>query len=99
MLLVFSTYPSKTHAKKAALSLIRKRLVACANIYAIESLYMWKGKMHNEKEWVLELKTAKKNYSLVKKELISNHPYELPAFYASEVLSDKKFEKWVSKPR
>jgi periplasmic divalent cation tolerance protein len=42
---IYITNPSKKEAKRLAKHLIEKRLIACANIFPIESLYWWKNKL------------------------------------------------------
>jgi periplasmic divalent cation tolerance protein len=97
MLLIFCTFPSKKEAENIAQMLIAKKLAKCANIFPCFSIYEWKGKMRNEKEWVLELKASDKNYAKIEKLLLKIHLYELPAIYAVKTEKiEKKFERWVS---
>ena len=45
LIFVYVTNPSKDEARKIAGVLIKKKLIACTNIFPIESVYPWKGKM------------------------------------------------------
>jgi periplasmic divalent cation tolerance protein len=43
----YITNPSKEEAKRIAKHLLDKRIIACANIFPIESMYWWDGKDQN----------------------------------------------------
>ena len=49
LIFVYITNPTGTEAKRIARHLIKKKLIVCANIFPIESIYPWKGKIANEK--------------------------------------------------
>jgi len=94
---VYITNPSKKIARKIALYLLKKRLVACANIFPIESSYWWKGKIENTKEVVLVVKTRKENFNKVKNEIKKVHPYSLPCIIKFGVEANKEYEDWIKK--
>lgn len=78
MIFIYITCPNKKEAEKIGLSLIKKRLAACCNIFPIESIYWWQGKVVNDKEVVLIVKTLEKNFKKVEKEVKRLHNYEVP---------------------
>ena len=92
---VYITNPTKREARKIAKFLLEKRLIACANIFPIESLYWWKRKIENEKEFVLIAKTTKENFEKVKKEVEKIHSYSIPCIVKIPVSSDKKYFDWL----
>ena len=53
-------------------ALVKKRLIACANIFPINSMYWWKGKIVNYKESVIIAKTLEKNFKKVINEVKKN---------------------------
>ena len=76
-----------SHSEALAKSLLEKRLIACANITPVRSLYRWKGESCDAKEDLLILKTRK---SLVKATLAAvkvEHPYEVPEIIALPVIA------------
>lgn len=75
---VYITNPNKEIAKKIAKELLENRLIACANLYSIDSLYWWKNKIVDEPEIVLIGKTTEDKYSEVKAYIEDNHPYSVP---------------------
>ncbi len=79
MIIVLSTCPDKKSSKKLARAIIRQNLAACVNVIKIESShYRWKGKLVENGEFLLVIKTANKNYKKLESFVRKNHPYELP---------------------
>jgi len=92
---IYITNPSRKKAKEIANHLIKKRLIACANIFPIESLYRWEGKIANEKEYTVIAKTRSSNFNKVKKEVENMHPYKVPCIVKIPVSSNNKFYRWL----
>ena len=96
MTLVYITCKDKKEAEKISLHLLRKRLIACANIFPIKSMYWWKGKIENQAEVVITAKTLEKNYSKIKKEVSKLHSYSVPCILKIDTESNEKYDEWVS---
>jgi len=94
---VYITSSNKNEAKKIAKYLLNKKLIACANIIPIESLYWWKGKIKKSKEHVLIAKTLEKNYKKIKKEVKRIHSYKTPCITKIKVDINKEFGNWIKK--
>ena len=92
---LYITNENEIEAKKIAKHLLEKRLVACANIFPINSMYWWNGKIEDAKEIVLIVKTAKENYSKVKAEVKKIHPYKIPCIIKIDVEANEEFEGWL----
>lgn len=95
MMAIYITNPSKKHACDIARALLQKRLIACANIFPVESLYWWKGKMVEGKEWVAIFKTEDKKYARIQKEVRATHPYTVPCILKLSVEANKEYVEWV----
>jgi len=78
MIFVYIICQNKKEAKKIGLALIKKRLAACCNIFPIESIYWWKRKIVKDKEVVLIVKTLKRNFKKIEKEVKKLHSYTTP---------------------
>lgn len=96
-ILVYVTNPSREKAKEIAKYLLKKRLIACANIFPIESLYHWKGKLVEEKEHILILKTLDRYFGRIKREIEKIHPYSIPCIIKIPVSSNSKYFNWLKK--
>jgi periplasmic divalent cation tolerance protein len=85
-LLVFTTLPSADKAAELAKLLVEERLAACANLLpAIRSIYRWQGKLQDENEVLLLLKTRAEHLERLKLRILELHPYEVPEVLAVPV--------------
>ena len=58
-IVVYITHANLKNAKKISDELLKKRLIACANYFPIQSSYWWKGKIENSDEIVSIVKKKK----------------------------------------
>jgi periplasmic divalent cation tolerance protein len=87
-LLVFTTLPSADKAAEIAKLLVEEKLVACANLLpAVRSIYRWQGKLHDENEVLVLLKTRAEHLERLKLRLLEIHPYEVPEVLAVPIES------------
>lgn len=96
--MIYTTLPGITITKKVARTLVDKNLVACVNFFPIGSIYRWKNKLTEDKEYALIMKTRKSLYRKVEKKIKELHPYEIPAIVSYEIkegLSD--YLSWIQK--
>ena len=96
-LFVYTTFPDEDSAASVAEHLLKKKLVACANILpAVRSLYIWKGKVQNEGEAVMVLKTTAEQFEAMEKEIVKRHPYDIPAIVALPIeTGHEPYLQWV----
>lgn len=96
LLAVFTTLPNAESARELAQMLVARHLVACAQLEAIESVYIWEGAVQHEPEYRLMLKTTADRYPAVESAIREQHPYELPAIYALPTAQAfEPYENWV----
>lgn len=76
---VLTTLASMGAAEKLASELVARRLAACVNIVGpIRSVYRWKGKVENEAEYLLLIKTDAERAAQLPLAFKELHSYELP---------------------
>jgi len=97
MILIYVTCKDNKEAKKISKYLLDKKLIVCANIFPIESLYYWKGKLTEDKEVVLILKALKNNYKKIKEEIKKIHSYDIPFIGKINIEVNKEYKKWSKK--
>ncbi len=98
MRIVYITTRNSGEAKKIASHLLKKRLIACANIFPIESMYWFEGEIEENIEFVLLGKTTDSNFNKIEKEVSSMHSYEIPAIYSWKVDKvSKDYDDWIKK--
>jgi periplasmic divalent cation tolerance protein len=94
-IIIYTTHPSKENAQNLANHLLQKKMVACANIFPIKSMYWYNGTIENEQEYVSIIKTTPENWEISQKEISEIHPYEVPCIIKIEVEANKEYEKWI----
>ena len=97
MISVYITCKDKKEAIKISKHLLKKRLIACSNIFPIKSMYWWNKKIVNDNEIVILAKTTNKNYEKIKKEIKKIHSYDIPCILKINIEANKEYEKWVKK--
>lgn len=97
MILVYITNPTKEEAKKIAKHLIQEKLIACANVFPIESFYRWEGKMTDEPEFVLLGKTREDNYDKIVNEIEKIHSYDVSCILKLPMEANEKYKDWLEK--
>lgn len=97
MIEIWINCPDQDTARKIADTLIAKRLVACANIIPeIQSIYRWQGRIENEPEIPLVVKTREENFSSVMQDVRKMHPYETPGIIGVPVeFVNEDYLAWV----
>lgn len=89
--LVYITTSSKEESKNIANKLVEEKLAACINIISsIESIYLWKGKIEEDKESLLIAKTKVNNIDMIIKRVKEIHSYETPAILAIPIIEGSK---------
>jgi len=96
LIFVYITNPTKAEARRIAKYLLKKKLIACANIHGpVNSLYPWKGKLVDEREYILIAKTAESHWERVKREVEKIHSYTTPCIVKISVSSNRKYFEWL----
>lgn len=93
----FITCPNHTVALELARGIVQRKLAACVNIVpAIKSVYEWQGKIEEDDEVLLMIKTRSSKISSLAEFVRGNHPYEV-----AEVISlpieqgNPPYLKWI----
>ncbi|BBB31699.1 periplasmic divalent cation tolerance protein [Thermotomaculum hydrothermale] len=95
--MVMTTVGSEEQAVVIADALVNKKVAACVNIIpSIRSIYRFKGKVWDDEEYLLIIKSTENNYSEIEKTITELHNYEIP-----EILSfpmekgSRNFLNWI----
>ena len=83
MLIVLTTTSNTDEAESLANGLVETRLAACVQILPkMMSVYAWKGKIENETEHLLLIKTLPEEYEAVERYILDHHSYDTPEIVA-----------------
>lgn len=89
--LVYITTSGEKESKKIGRTIVEERLAGCINIIStIESLYWWKGKIEEDTESILIVKTKVNNIENIIKRVKEIHSYENPAILAIPIVEGSK---------
>ena len=85
-LLCLTTCPDAETAARIAFALVEERLAACVNrVAGIASTYRWQGKILEESEVLLLIKTTAGRFEALRTRLVDLHPYDTPELLALDV--------------
>ena len=77
--------------------LLRKRLIACSNMFPMQSMYRWNQKIVNSAEYAVLAKINNKNYKKAADEIKKVHSYRIPCILRIEAKANKEYEDWVNR--
>ncbi|RME93477.1 MAG: divalent-cation tolerance protein CutA [Candidatus Hydrogenedentota bacterium] len=95
--LVTTTVPSIEEATKLSSGLVQEKLAACVNIVGpIQSFYYWDGKIVEDKEYKLFIKTLDNKWDEIKKYIKQHHSYTVPEISKINIEQmDEAYLKWL----
>lgn len=76
--IILSTFPSEESVVDVADKVVRNKLCACVNFTQIRSIYSWRGRMEDQKEFIVLFKTTTRSAKKLKAEIAKLHPYKVP---------------------
>jgi len=94
---ILTTFATENEALAAARRLVEERLVACGNVGAVRSVYRWEGRVQDEPEFSLALKTTAARAERVETRLREIHPYRTPAILRLAIVAaSPAYAAWVA---
>lgn len=93
---VKTTFNNKEEAQCVAEILLDKKLIACGQIFDIESHYIWQGQREITQEYCLVMKARKNSFVAIENEIKKHHSYDCPEIVAID-LADLSLDycKWI----
>ena len=96
--IVFVTAPDLAVARILASGILENRLAACVNLVpSVESYYRWEGKLCQETEVLMVLKTTGDQLAALEVWVLAEHPYDTPEFVALKIeVGSARYLNWIS---
>ncbi len=96
--IVLVTAGSEQEASTIGRTLVEEHLAACANIVPrIRSIYRWQGKIYDEQESLIIIKTRTSQFEAVQKRVKELHSYEVPEIICFPVARGlPQYLEWVN---
>jgi len=97
-MVVLTTVASDEEAVTFVRALLDRRLVACGTLMpGARSLYRWQGKVADEREVVIMLKTRSAQIDSLRAAFTELHPYKVPELLALPVEAGlEKYLEWIN---
>jgi len=97
-IVVLVTASNVRECKRIARRLLDERLIACANVVPlIRSLYRWKGKIADEKECLMILKSSRELFPRLRAEVEKLHTYSVPEVIALPIIDGApNYLNWIA---
>jgi periplasmic divalent cation tolerance protein len=97
-IVVLTTVASDEEAVKFVRTLLDRRLIACGTLLpGARSLYRWQGKVADEREVFILLKTRSARLESLRAAFSELHPYKVPELLALPVEAGlEKYLEWIN---
>ena len=94
---IITMVSSKEDGLKIARPLVEERMAACVNIVdKATSVYRWQGKVCEEDEYLLIIKSKSSNFMKIKERILEHHSYDLPEIIMFEITDGhKEYLDWI----
>lgn len=96
-IVVYITAPNEDEATKIARTIVEERLAGCVNIIGgIRSIYSWKGKIEDEPEVLMIVKTRRELFESLSKKVKELHSYTVPEIIALPIIEGSQdYLSWL----
>ncbi len=96
-IVVFITASNEDEAVRIAKVIVEIKLAACVNIIRdIRSIYTWQGKLEDEREALMLVKTRKALFNTLTEEVKKLHSYTVPEIIALPIIEGSEdYLKWL----
>ena len=97
VIVALSSCPDEATARRLAEALVSERLATCVNrVSGVASTYFWDGRLQDDAEILLIIKTTAARLAELEARLQALHPYELPELVVLPVLGgNERYLQWV----
>ncbi len=97
-IVVIVTASNEDEAAKIGSALVDERLAACANIVPkIRSIYRWEGKVQDEPEALMLIKTTTERFEELEKRVKELHSYSVPEIIAIPIgAGSSDYLSWIT---
>ena len=94
---VLTTVPDTESGARLCRALVAERLIACGTVLpGARSIYRWEGRVQDEAEAFVVLKTACSRVADLMRTIRGLHPYDVPEVLVLEVeAGDEAYAEWV----
>jgi periplasmic divalent cation tolerance protein len=94
---ILVTAASREECKKIARHLVEIKLAACVNIIpSVESIFHWEGKVADDEEFLMLIKSTRELFPEIKAEISRLHTYHTPEIICLPIIEgSRNYLQWV----
>ena len=98
IVLIYITFSNSEEAQTISEELLSDKLVVCVNIFPeVNSLYLWEGKIHHNREVVTIMKSRNDQVDKIIEKIEAIHSYDQPAIAVIPIeKTNKSFTNWAN---
>jgi periplasmic divalent cation tolerance protein len=96
---VLVTCGTRREAARIARAVVSERFAACVNVLEtpVRSIYRWKGKVEQSREFLLLIKTSQERLDGLRARVARLHSYDVPEFIALPIVaSSPNYVAWLA---
>ena len=96
---VLVTCANAGEARRIARALVERRLAACVNVLAapVRSTYRWKGRVETATEQLLIIKSSRRRFAALRREVERLHSYDVPEVIALPIAAGSPaYLRWLA---
>jgi periplasmic divalent cation tolerance protein len=96
-IVVYITAPNEDEAARIAKAIVEERLAGCINIVkGIRSIYNWQGKIEDDAEVLMIVKTQRHLFEPLKRRVKELHSYTVPEIIALPIIEGSEdYLNWL----
>ena len=96
---VLVTCANAGEARRIARALVEQRLAACVNVLGarVDSTYRWKGRVETATERLLLIKSSRRRFAALRREVERLHSYDVPEVIALPIAAGSPaYLRWLA---
>jgi periplasmic divalent cation tolerance protein len=95
--IALTTVASEAKAREIAKAALEARLAACAQLFSVQSIYVWKDELREDAEIALHLKIRAEDFPAVQALIRRLHDYETPEIVRIDITDgDGAYLDWMA---
>lgn len=96
--IVLTTIGAGADAAALARRLVEERLAACVAVLpAMTSVYRWQGRIEEESERQIVIKTSPDRVASLEARFKALHPYDVPEFLVLDATASQAYAAWLTR--
>lgn len=93
--MLYVTFPDMETARTISEHILNNKLIACYNLYEMQSGYWWNAEISRDSEVTSVMKTMLSKVPEIEKVIDELHPYDVPCIINIDFKANKEYAQWI----